>query len=147
MDTDEMLKKKWKIKRDVAERGHSVEKILDSIKKREDDFKEYILPQKDNADVIVNFFTNDEIDLNDLNRVENLSLKISVHKKFDIKNILNTFTGLDVDYSIDTTDEKFTKINFLKYKPVNLFGSNPLLNTNTFYDYIKYFIFNLIFTN
>jgi len=147
MDTDETLKKKWKIKRDVTERGHSVEKILDSIKKREDDFKEYILPQKNNADVIVNFFSNDDIDLNDLNHVENLSLKLSIHKKFEIKNILSTFTNQNINYSVDNSDENFIKIEFLEYKPINLFGDDTSLNTNTFYDYIKYFIFNLIFTN
>ena len=37
MDTDNNLKKKWKINRDVKERGYSIEKVLDSIKKREKD--------------------------------------------------------------------------------------------------------------
>ena len=33
MDTDNNLKKKWKINRDVKERGYSIEKVLDSMKK------------------------------------------------------------------------------------------------------------------
>jgi len=55
MDTDRELIKKWKIKRDVEERGYSIEKVLKQIKTREKDYEEYIKNQKDNADIIINF--------------------------------------------------------------------------------------------
>jgi len=55
MDTDRELIKKWKIKRDVEERGYSIEKVLKQIKTREMDYEEYIKNQKDNADIIINF--------------------------------------------------------------------------------------------
>jgi uridine kinase len=55
MDTDRGLIKKWKIKRDVEERGYSIEKVLKQIKTREMDYEEYIKNQKDNADIIINF--------------------------------------------------------------------------------------------
>lgn len=55
MDTDRELIKKWKIKRDVKERGYSIEKVLKQIKTREKDYEEYIKNQKDNADIIINF--------------------------------------------------------------------------------------------
>ena len=55
MDTERGLIKKWKIKRDVEERGYSIEKVLKQIKKREMDYEEYIKNQKDNADIIINF--------------------------------------------------------------------------------------------
>jgi uridine kinase len=56
MDTDRELIKKWKIKRDVEERGYSIEKVLKQIETREKDYEDYIKNQKNNADIIMNFF-------------------------------------------------------------------------------------------
>jgi uridine kinase len=100
MDTDEQLKKKWKIKRDKEERGHSVEKILNSIKKRESDFKTYILPQKENADIVIRFFTDEEVDFNNLEKKESIKLDLSINKNFDITNILNNFDLLKINYEL-----------------------------------------------
>jgi len=55
IDTDEELKIAWKIKRDLNKRGYSEEQILETIKRRMEDEKEYILPQKLYADVVVKF--------------------------------------------------------------------------------------------
>jgi phosphoribulokinase len=76
MDTDENLKMKWKIKRDIKERGYTIDKILDSIKKRKFDFDTYILPQKENADIIIRFFTDDVIDFNNLETKELIKLDL-----------------------------------------------------------------------
>ena len=43
----------WKIQRDMAERGHSLESIKASIEARKPDFDAYIDPQKQKADVII----------------------------------------------------------------------------------------------
>jgi uridine kinase len=56
MDTDRILIKKWKIQRDVNERGYSMEKVLKQIEFREKDYEEYIAIQKKNADIIINFY-------------------------------------------------------------------------------------------
>ncbi len=56
MDTDDKLKKFWKIRRDLNSRGHSLESILKSIEKRDKDYKKYILPQKEYADLIITYF-------------------------------------------------------------------------------------------
>jgi uridine kinase/ribulose-5-phosphate 4-epimerase/fuculose-1-phosphate aldolase len=55
VDTDEELKIAWKIKRDLNKRGYSEEQILETIKRRMNDEKEFILPQKKFADVVVKF--------------------------------------------------------------------------------------------
>jgi uridine kinase len=137
MDTDEQLKKKWKIKRDVTERGYSIDKVLDSIKKRENDFQEYISPQKNNADLIIKFFTTEEIDFNDLEVENELSLELSINKDLDVKKILQKFRDNAIPYSAAYGDD-FTVITFMKYKQ-NKLG----FNTDSFYDYILYFILNL----
>lgn len=43
----------WKIQRDMAERGHSLESIKASIEARKPDFDAYIDPQKKKADMII----------------------------------------------------------------------------------------------
>jgi len=53
LDIDPSLNLHFKIHRDVGERGHSKEKVLEAIKKREADLKKYILPQKKYADMVI----------------------------------------------------------------------------------------------
>jgi uridine kinase len=137
MDTDDNLKKKWKINRDVKERGYSIEKVLENIKKREKDFNDFILPQKENADVIVKFFTTDKIDFNNLEQKIKLSLSLSISKNFNINKILLTFKRLKIPFIV-TNRDKFNTITFLDYVEIDLgYG------TKSFYDYILHFILTL----
>jgi len=146
IDTEESLKKKWKIKRDVRDRGYSVQKVLDSIAKRESDFNEFILPQKDNADLIIKFFTLDKIDFNDYNKPERLSLELTINNNFNLTEILSRLDEIGVEYFIKK-DNYFNKIIFNEYNNLVLFKDDKIPRTNTFYDYIMYVIFNLVFTN
>ena len=56
MDTDRELIKKWKINRDVVERGYNLDKVLKQIEFREKDYEEYIKNQKENADIIIKYY-------------------------------------------------------------------------------------------
>jgi len=146
MDTDSELKKKWKINRDVKERGYSVEKVLENIKKRELDFETYIAPQKESADLIIRFFTTQKLDFNDLNQEPKLSLGLSISNKFNISNVLTMLRYKDVNFVIGS-DANFTNIVFMEYKNVDLISDDKGLKTGTFYDYILFFILNLSFTS
>jgi uridine kinase len=53
MAPDENLRTAWKVRRDVQERGHSIEKVLSSIQSRKEDSDLHINPQKKWADWIV----------------------------------------------------------------------------------------------
>lgn len=53
LEPDDQLRKEWKLKRDVEERGHSPNKVLDQIASREPDFLKYIKPQARVADLIL----------------------------------------------------------------------------------------------
>merc|ERR1719311_1299440 len=53
LDISDEVKFAWKIQRDMAERGHSLESIKASIEARKPDFDAFIDPQKANADVII----------------------------------------------------------------------------------------------
>ena len=80
LDTDRELIKKWKIKRDTNERNYNIEKILEQIKTRENDYKKYILYQKKNADIIINFFLlNEKLECNFI--IKNMNfIKIIIEK-------------------------------------------------------------------
>ena len=89
MDTDRELIKKWKIQRDVEERGYSLEKVLKQIELREKDYEEYIVKQKENADIIINFYEeNNNLECNLIiqnNIIINKILKELIELKYEIK--------------------------------------------------------------
>lgn len=53
LDISDEVKIAWKIKRDMAERGHSYDDVIASINARRPDFMAYIDPQKQYADVVL----------------------------------------------------------------------------------------------
>ena len=138
MDTEEDLKKKWKIKRDVLERGYSIEKVMKSIDSRKKDFIKYIAPQKESADIIVKFFSKNNIDFDDLSIEDEICLELSIKSHFNIKHIINNLEFSDVPFSFEKSGDR-NKIQFNKYKKVDLIKNN----TYSFYDYILFFILNI----
>lgn len=123
MDIMEKLNALWKIKRDIKKRGYTVQKVLENIEQRKKDFNEYILPQKKNADIIINFYTDDDISFEELERNYEIKLNIFVKKKYNITFLLSLN-----DFIIQEKDEYY-KIHLLK-------------QTNH-YETIKYIIKNL----
>jgi len=93
MDTDRNLIKYWKIQRDVKERGYSIEKVLNQMKMREDDYEKYIRIQKDVADVVVQFYTPtfQNIDLNlfdiDIDKTVDIMCRIIIQNESLINKI------------------------------------------------------------
>jgi uridine kinase len=132
MDTDEVLKRKWKIKRDVEKRNHNEESVLKQIEKRKIDFEKYILPQKDNSDIIVNFY---ELENNKLSLL--IKLRKDLNCEFVLNQIIEHFKNSNI-----FLENNFTSINFNEYE------NNEILNqlnyrTFDFYDYIIYILMNL----
>ena len=125
MDTMEELNIIWKIKRDIKKRGYTIEKVLDSIEKRKNDFIKYILPQKNKADIIVNFYTDDKISFTNLEKNYEIKLNIFINKKYDI-----TFLLLDTNNFIILDEKNYYKIDIVKPK-------------EDYYNTIKYIIKNL----
>jgi len=144
MDTDENLKKKWKIKRDHIERGYSIEKVLENISKREKDFNDFILPQKQHADLIIRFFTNENIDLYDIEKDYKLSLELTISNKFNIDNILKQLQVHKTKSYIEHGND-FSKVTFFEYEYLKALDTNMFPITKSFYDYIMFFILKLTF--
>ena len=55
LEPDEILRRRWKLERDVFERGYSPKEVVAELKRREADAAAYIRPQREFADIIVRF--------------------------------------------------------------------------------------------
>lgn len=53
LDISDEVKIAWKIQRDMAERGHRYEDVMQAINSRRPDFEAYIEPQREFADVVL----------------------------------------------------------------------------------------------
>ncbi len=60
LDPPEDLRRIWKIKRDTTKRGYTAEQVLAELKKRENDTRDFIRPQREHADIVVRFYPSGE---------------------------------------------------------------------------------------
>ena len=55
LEPEERLRRRWKLERDVFERGYSPKAVVAELERREPDAAEYVRPQRDLADIVVRF--------------------------------------------------------------------------------------------
>lgn len=139
MNTDKNLKYSWKSKRDINKRGYTKEKIFEQIKSRESDYQEYIEPQSHLSDIIINFYTDDIFNFDDVDKELFLKLKLFIRKEFEIDYIKSSFEEQNIIFRLET-DENFSIFNFESFQNHNLVLNS---RTNDFYDYIIFIILNL----
>ncbi|KAL4565136.1 hypothetical protein LXL04_029221 [Taraxacum kok-saghyz] len=83
LDISNKVKFAWKIQRDIAERGHSLESIKASIDARKPDFDAYIDPQKQYADAVIEVLPTQLI----LNDKEGKVLRVKLITKEEVPYI------------------------------------------------------------
>ena len=114
IDTSNNLKLLFKLRRDVNERNHKIEKVLASIESRRPDFKKYIKPQSDFADIIFRLDAIHEIDpikLISMNKDPELKLEISTKKFFYSELLLryiNQLPNSSMTFDINPLSSTFT---------------------------------------
>jgi uridine kinase len=93
IDTDTNLKTPWKIKRDVQKRGYSIYKIVKQINDRNEDYTKFILPQREQSDIIINFYTTTMFYMNTFSMEDEypILLKIYIKKRFLTVNLITAF--------------------------------------------------------
>ena len=134
VDTERELLKKWKIQRDVNERGYSLEKILNQISIREKDYESYIIKQKDNADIIINFY--------ELN--ENIKCNLIIQNKIIINNILSELLKLNYDikyYNNNLIIKLKNKIIIENNIINNIYLNNEKIFKSNYYKEILYLLY------
>ncbi len=102
MNTDDELRKYWKIQRDTEKRGYSRQAIVKQIEKRLPDAEKYIYPQKQFADVVITYFDrtleNCYVDNHDVVLSVSVDLSIDV----DVADFIEEFgrCGINVVHTI-----------------------------------------------
>ena len=114
IDTDEELRKHWKILRDIKKRGYSKANILSQIAKRSNDAKKYIYPQKEFADLIVRYFHINNFTIGNEEENIKVGLKITIDANIHLEDILEK---LDVEYLWDYNEDLKSQFIILKEEP------------------------------
>ncbi|MGI4857955.1 MAG: uridine kinase [Janthinobacterium lividum] len=102
LDIDEGLRRHFKIKRDVTQRGHTMERVLTSFEKREPDSARFIRPQASHADLIFSLQPIHPRMLEGLDDKHPLRLKLTVRtqhgfNELSLNRVLVGVCGLHVD--------------------------------------------------
>ena len=112
MDTDENLRRFWKIKRDTSKRGYSIEKIVEQIEKRIPDAKKYIYPQKKYANFIISYFDPTLESCKDVSHEIKMCMKISLDCGVNTEELISELreygVSVKLDYSKDITMQILT---------------------------------------
>jgi uridine kinase len=138
MDPQKELKHKWKISRDVIERGYNVEKVVESIRKREEDYEKYILPQKNNADLVVNFYSEKKVDILDYKIKDKLNLRLIVDIGRNVSKVKKILDEKNINFFFEKLDDKYI-FEFKEFQDIG----DLKFSKGDFYDYIILFIFNI----
>jgi uridine kinase len=108
LDMDERLRKHFKLQRDVGHRGHTTEKVLETLAKREPDSIRFIKSQAHHADLVLSLRPVDPRMLEELDEKRPLRLKLVARSsrglnEMSLTRVLVGICGLHVDM-VPSTD-------------------------------------------
>ncbi len=104
LDTDDKLRKHWKLLRDAKTRGKTITEVMKQLTQRTDDAQKYIHPQRDFADLVIRYFTEDSYDTGDQNAVPKVKLKVAMDSSVALHELIEHLeqkVNLVWDYSED----------------------------------------------
>ena len=128
MDTDNELRKFWKIERDTERRGYSKEKIVEQIEKRMSDAERYIYPQKKFADLVITYFDKTLQSCFDENHEVVLSLRLNLDINIDLEKVIHYFEEYDIHPEHVISDD------FLRQEII--FDGEELITNKIAYEFI-----------
>ncbi|MDF3886538.1 uridine kinase [Cupriavidus basilensis] len=115
LDIDEGLRRYFKLQRDVHQRGHSLEKVLTSLEKREPDSEKFVRPQAAYADLVMSLQPIHPRMLAEADQAHPPRFKLSVRSRnglneLSLSRVLVGICGLHVEMSMsnDATEVDFT---------------------------------------
>jgi uridine kinase len=112
MDTDEALRKKWKIRRDTKKRGYTKFKVMEQINDRRHDYEEYIIPQRSKAEIIINFYTDEIFDIENVDELDSVGLRVFVRKNHEISKTLDKLRSISKSQFKHEIDEEYHIVEF-----------------------------------
>lgn len=142
IDTDQELRKFWKIERDTKSRGYSKEAIVAQIEKRIPDAEKYIYPQKEYADMIITYFDKTLASCYVDNHKVSLSVKFELNLNIDVEPLLKSFEeyGVHPEYRIcdDFYHQEISFDNQEILKDID-FGHIAEMNIPQYEDFFTYY--------
>ncbi len=115
LDIDEGLRRYFKLQRDVHQRGHSVEKVLASLEKREPDSEKFVRPQAAHADLVMSLQPIHPRMLSEADPAHPPRFKLSVRSRnglneLSLSRVLVGICGLHVEMGMsnDACEVEFT---------------------------------------
>ncbi|GAB3938468.1 hypothetical protein GCM10028827_44530 [Mucilaginibacter myungsuensis] len=160
MSPSEELRRYWKIQRDVNERGHQYQDVVDAIDKRVPDAIGHIIDQQTEADIVFSIIRSDSIGVNPSND-EKFALRATCANDIYFEGLLDgliNIAGLKIGHTIDRYKQVMTLEGDIGSTQVNevaeslqlnveeLIGNAPLWQDN-FYGVMQLFVLYYIFNN
>jgi phosphoribulokinase len=115
LDIDENLRRFFKLKRDVLERGYEISKVLASLSRRQFDSEKFIMPQGEFADLKISLQPLNFIDFEHLQLNESLKLKLVISSVWGMQQeslfkALVGICGLHVDMEFSSKKNEIVMI-------------------------------------
>ncbi|MDC6350601.1 hypothetical protein PP178_03480 [Zeaxanthinibacter sp. PT1] len=88
VEPEEDLRLYWKLKRDIAKRGYTKEKVIEQLRMREEDSEKYIRSQASFSDIRLRFYPLAEVPPLEAEEVPELGLKIELDTNIDINYLV-----------------------------------------------------------
>ena len=121
MDASRELKTFWKLQRDSKERKQKSSDILKNIEDRENDYKKYIIPQSNYADMII-YYYDENIKSEDYYNSKyepNISLKITFSSDINIDDLIEIFDSFGIDVYYDFLEDLDKQVIIFRHENFN----------------------------
>ncbi|MBP2657678.1 MAG: prk [Firmicutes bacterium] len=105
MDIDETLRRYWKIQRDTTKRGYTKTKIVEQIESRMDDAQKYIIPQREYADLVIQYFDENLVDCYSEDYEVTLSLKLILSSSVNFEPLIQALSAYCIDITYDYSED------------------------------------------
>jgi uridine kinase len=106
LETDESLRRHWKILRDTKKRGYTKEQVLHQIAARYPDAQKYIHPQRNYADLVIAYFSERPIREGDETENPEIYVKFTIDSNVDLEPLIIELVKAGIqdyehNYSVD----------------------------------------------
>ncbi|TVM32229.1 hypothetical protein DQK91_15200 [Oceanidesulfovibrio marinus] len=132
LDTDEKLRRHWKISRDTSKRGYDSERIVRQLELREEDSKRYIQPQRRFADMVLRYFTDDDFTLGDSVAEPRIKLQVDVDASLPLEQLVleleDAGTDITWEYSEDLQTQCLVVSDFIEKDTVERISRTLISN-------------------
>lgn len=141
LEPPEALRRVWKIRRDTAKRGYTVDQVLAELEKREADSRDFIRPQRQHADIVVQFYPPEGVSAEQANGHLNVRLILrptiphpdmsylseAQHQSGGLRLLLGRDTGrpvdiLEIDGTVTSEQAAYLEETIWRHLP----GVNPI---------------------